>query len=383
MNLETEINSELWLVIRRSYESGAWSNTILDAIYHLSDTIRAKTDLQSDGATLVGQALGGKNPKLRLNRLQTESELSVQMGVENLLRGVFMAFRNPRSHGRIEDTQADADAIILFVNYLLRLLGHARTEYSLETCVQRVLEENFVPNDRYAALLVSEIPARHRLEVFLTVYRRKSRADGEKLKYFLKALLSQLAADEQEEVFGAISLELRETKDDSVVRTILQALDPDDWLRLDEVARLRIEHRLIRCMKDGSYSSEMQRCTAGGLATWATEFFRQFTLKKEAYDTLVEKLHSSSREDQDYVFQFFFSALALLADKPSWYLQNALIKGLKAGDSRFKRAITNNDPFDEQPWSKELREALTAFKPIEPSASIDDDYINDGDDVPF
>jgi uncharacterized protein (TIGR02391 family) len=337
MNLETEINSELWLVIRRSYESGAWSNTILDAIYHLSDTIRAKTDLQSDGATLVGQALGGKNPKLRLNRLQTESELSVQMGVENLLRGVFMAFRNPRSHGRIEDTQADADAIILFVNYLLRLLGHARTEYSLETCVQRVLEENFVPNDRYAALLVSEIPARHRLEVFLTVYRRKSRADGEKLKYFLKALLSQLAADEQEEVFGAISLELRETKDDSVVRTILQALDPDDWLRLDEVARLRIEHRLIRCMKDGSYSSEMQRCTAGGLATWATEFFRQFTLKKEAYDTLVEKLHSSSREDQDYVFQFFFSALALLADKPSWYLQNALIKGLKAGDSRFKR----------------------------------------------
>jgi hypothetical protein len=140
------------------------------------------------------------------------------MGVENLLRGVFMAFRNPRSHGRIEDTQADADAIIHFVNYLLRLLGHARTEYSLETCLQRVLEENFVPNDRYAALLVSEIPARHRLEVLLTVYQRKNRADGEKLKYFLNALLSQLAADEQEEVFRAISLELRETRSSSFFR---------------------------------------------------------------------------------------------------------------------------------------------------------------------
>jgi uncharacterized protein (TIGR02391 family) len=100
MNLETEINQDLWRSIRRSYETRQWSNAILDAIYFLSDALRTKTGLQSDGAALVGQALGGKNPKLRLNRLQTESEQSFQSGVEQLLRGIYSAFRNPRSHER-------------------------------------------------------------------------------------------------------------------------------------------------------------------------------------------------------------------------------------------------------------------------------------------
>jgi uncharacterized protein (TIGR02391 family) len=373
VNLETEINQQLWLAIRRSYESGAWSNVILDAIYFLSDTIRAKTGLQSDGATLVGQALGSKNPKLRLNRLQTKSELSIQSGVEQLLRGIYLACRNPRSHGRTEDAQADADAIVVFINYLLRLIGHARTEFSLETCVQSILEENFVPNNRYAELIVSEIPARQRLDVFLSIYQRKSTADGQKLKYFLDALLSQLSAAEQEEAFRAISQDLRETNEDSVIRTLLQALDPEYWPLLNEIARLRIEHRLIRSMEDGRYSPETQRCTGGALATWATAFLQKFTLKTEAYDVLVEKLRSSSREAQDYVFQFFFLHLDSLADKPSWLLQNVLIKGLKAGDSRFKKAIDSSDPFGEQPWSKELRESLAAFEPTESSASDAED----------
>src|SRR5437764_11655835 len=104
MNLETEINPELWQAIRRSYENGAYANAILDSIHFLSEAIRMKTGLQSDGTALAGQAFGGKSPKLRLNRLETESEQNIQHGVEQLLRGVYQALRNPRSHGRVDDT---------------------------------------------------------------------------------------------------------------------------------------------------------------------------------------------------------------------------------------------------------------------------------------
>ncbi|MEA5125348.1 hypothetical protein [Xanthomonas floridensis] len=45
MNLATEVNPDLWAAVRRSYESQAWSNAILDAVHHFSDVIRAKDGL--------------------------------------------------------------------------------------------------------------------------------------------------------------------------------------------------------------------------------------------------------------------------------------------------------------------------------------------------
>ena len=109
MNLETILVKRLWESIQSSYEARNFTGAILDAIYSLSDLIREKTGLQSDGTTLVGQALGGKSPKLKVNRLQTESEKNVQSGIEQILRGLFQAVRNPRSHEKRVDTQKDAD----------------------------------------------------------------------------------------------------------------------------------------------------------------------------------------------------------------------------------------------------------------------------------
>lgn len=63
MNIQTAISGELWAAIRRSYESEAWANAILDGIHHLSDAIRLKTGLQSDGTALAGQALGAQRLK--------------------------------------------------------------------------------------------------------------------------------------------------------------------------------------------------------------------------------------------------------------------------------------------------------------------------------
>lgn len=112
MNLQQEIDNALWVAVRRSYEAGAWSNAIIDAVNFLSESLRVRSGLQSDGTALAGQALGGKNPKLKLNRLETETEQSIQTGVEQLLRGVYQAVRNPRSHGKTDDTQQDCDTFI-------------------------------------------------------------------------------------------------------------------------------------------------------------------------------------------------------------------------------------------------------------------------------
>jgi hypothetical protein len=42
MNLQTEINPELWRAIAQSYESGIYKSAILESIHYLSNTLREK-----------------------------------------------------------------------------------------------------------------------------------------------------------------------------------------------------------------------------------------------------------------------------------------------------------------------------------------------------
>ena len=376
MNLETEIDRGLWAAVRRSYESAAWSNAILDAIHHLSDTIRSRTGLQSDGTVLAGQALGGKNPKLRLSRLETESETSLQTGVEQLLRGLYQAFRNPRSHGAINDSQSDADAIILLVNHLLKLVGLARTEFTLETCVQRILEENFVPSERYAQLIVGEIPPRRRLDVTLSVYQRKQDTEGKHLRYFFDAVVPTLTPGERADLFAAVSTDLREASADSEIRIILQCINPEFWSEIEEVARLRIEHRLLKDLRDGRYERSSKRCLGGALATWSQSFLSRFTLRDEFYNASLNKLWSTSRDQQDYVFEYFFSSLGSLRDVPDGLFENTVVSGLKGGDDRYYYAISYNRPWKGVVWSDRIQKALIEYEEKRPT-------IEDDEEVPF
>src|SRR5690348_572445 len=98
MNLRNEITQHLWNAIENVYEGGNYSHAILEAMHLLSNTLREKANIDGDGVSLVGQALGGDSPKLRLNRLQTDSERNIQKGIEQILRGLYVGIRNPRSH---------------------------------------------------------------------------------------------------------------------------------------------------------------------------------------------------------------------------------------------------------------------------------------------
>ena len=102
MNLETNIRESLWAAIQTNYENHNYTGAILDAMHFLSNLLRDKTGLEDDGVSLVGQALGGRNPKLKVNKLQSESDKNVQKGVEQILRGLYQAIRNPRSHEKYQ-----------------------------------------------------------------------------------------------------------------------------------------------------------------------------------------------------------------------------------------------------------------------------------------
>src|SRR5258708_16281281 len=119
MNLETALEPRLWEAVRASIEAGKFTVGILDAIHLLTDVNRERSGLESDGVALIGAAFGGNSPKLKVNRLRTESEQNTQRGMETMLRGLYQAIRNPRSHESLQDNERDAKTLLLFVDYLL------------------------------------------------------------------------------------------------------------------------------------------------------------------------------------------------------------------------------------------------------------------------
>ena len=235
MNLRTQIRAELWDAVSRAYESGVYFSAILESIHYLSDALRERANVDGDGVGLVGQALEGDNPRLRINRFQTESEKGEQKGFAQIVRGIYQGIRNPRSHEQFDDIQANADAIILFVNYILGIISQAKQPFSLDEWVRRVFDDDFVANERYTQLIAAEVPAKKYNEALITIFRNKLNGKGDELKLVFKTLIDRAGDDQIADFLTVVSDELKVVQDEQAIRLTLQVLPERLWGRLDEV----------------------------------------------------------------------------------------------------------------------------------------------------
>ena len=100
-------------------------HAVLEACKSIAAKIREITGLKSDGAKLIDESLGGKEPLIRLNSLDTETKISEQKGFVNIAKGLFGTFRNPTAHDpKIEWKMTEEDALDIFsmASYILRRL---------------------------------------------------------------------------------------------------------------------------------------------------------------------------------------------------------------------------------------------------------------------
>lgn len=334
MDLSREVTNDLWRAVSNSYEGGRFSHAILDTMQYLSAAIRDKSGLDGDGGALVGQAFGGESPPLRVNSMQTESERSIQKGVEQIIRGLYLGVRNPRSHNQVTDSKATADAIIVFVDYLLLLLEAAREAFTPETFIEKIVDPEFVDSGRYAELIIKEIPAMRRGEALTAIYRERSRVDLRKAANLVRKLTLELSEPQIVAYLAVVSEQLRVVSDDVDIRTSLQMLQPSLWPRLNEVARLRIENKLINGIEAGKAPTDGK--VSAALATWSSGYLKVFTLRERAEVVLISKLMWEDLDSRHYVTRFF------MMDLPEVILKEASIDVCVNG---LAAAVRNNDEF--------------------------------------
>lgn len=129
--LAREVHPDVLAFCRAELLQENYFHAVLEATKSIAEKIRSRTGLGSDGPELVDAAFGGRQPILGLNSLRTETELSEQRGLVNLLKGVFGTFRNPTAHApRVfwPIDERDAIDLLTIASYL-----HRRIDASVRT----------------------------------------------------------------------------------------------------------------------------------------------------------------------------------------------------------------------------------------------------------
>jgi uncharacterized protein (TIGR02391 family) len=103
-------------------------HAVLESIKGVAQRIRDMSCLTTDGAELVNTAFSVKTPILKINSLQTETEISEQKGFSNILVGLFGSVRNPVAHTpKTSWPMSEQDALDIFsmVSFIHRKLDNS------------------------------------------------------------------------------------------------------------------------------------------------------------------------------------------------------------------------------------------------------------------
>lgn len=92
------IHPEALKYCRSELMQNNYFHAVFEATKGLAQRIRDLSGVDGDGTALVDRVFATNHPILAFNTLQTETETNEHKGFASLLKGCFMAIRNPRAH---------------------------------------------------------------------------------------------------------------------------------------------------------------------------------------------------------------------------------------------------------------------------------------------
>lgn len=117
------IHPEIARAVTKLFKDGHYANAVEDACKILDALVKLRSGKNDvSGTELMQIVFSVKNPILKFNDLQTESDKSEQQGMMFLFAGAMLAFRNPRAHQIIEDNPETALEYIAFLSLLAKSL---------------------------------------------------------------------------------------------------------------------------------------------------------------------------------------------------------------------------------------------------------------------
>jgi uncharacterized protein (TIGR02391 family) len=95
---ERNIHPEIGAVSLKLFDDGHYSQATFEAFKFLDVTVKRLSGVNDSGYKLMMAAFSETNPKIKLSKLEGQSEMDEQMGYKFIFAGAMSAIRNPRGH---------------------------------------------------------------------------------------------------------------------------------------------------------------------------------------------------------------------------------------------------------------------------------------------
>ena len=378
-----EIPDECWKQIENQYESGEYQGVIQNVCIQLTQCIRERTGLETDGDRLVTESFGGPDPILKINPLFTRTEKSEQEGLALILKGVYKMIRNPFSHNTVTINQADCTAILAFISYLIRRIEGIKSKFDTQAFIDhRIADPMFTDTSEYATLLVEEIPEKMQLD-FLMALSQSDKVRPTRFKLMVDALSPRL---KEKDEYGRFLSELLKTTHDDHIFTLMASLrGSEQWSKLEEVSRMRAEtawrSRIIVLDIDEypgdywAYQDFLSRLHSyQEIATWVDFSNGSDEWVRELKTFLCDKF-CSGRFDE-LLFEHFKKEMAtlLLTDDQPDQVTEVIVRALRSGNSRHYNWMKEvEQEIQDRPWFKKIEPEMRDFQPIKSEPSVYDE----------
>ncbi|KYP79599.1 TIGR02391 family protein [Ferroacidibacillus organovorans] len=314
--ITTLVSEDVWSVARDNYERGSYTNSITNSLQYVNEIVREKSGLSLDNTKLMDEAFLGQSPKLKINKLQTQTEKDIQAGVGYLLKGLCLAVRNPRAHERYNDNKEVADTIIQFVSYVLDFVRNSKQPSLVEDWLEFVFDENFNNSKEYSKIVLQEIPEKKKYELLVNIFRFRERARENQLNNLINELMESITSDECDEFIYNLNKELLQCADNTELRMFLSIYPPEKWSLLVPITRLKIEHMVKKSLEQakmvGQYADPFDNdsweyhCNQQGvLSTFGTNSVTYFETKEEILTILGHKLSDEDPDIRSFVIEHY------------------------------------------------------------------------------
>lgn len=346
MAIEEKLREDIWKAIQAHYERADYTEAVRDTMFHICELLREKSGLaDKDGTKLVEAALMGTSPAILINKYETTTEKDIQQGIGFALKGLMQAVRNPLSHEKTNYMQDEADAIILYSNFLLNKIDQSGGTSKIDDIMDLLCDDDFTDTKEYAKLLLKEVPLKKRYDLLLELYNSRTELPQCKLHYFISELLSSLSKAAKDDFNRAVSKSLMKCKDDTNLRMYCHYFMDDTFSHIDKLARLRIEDMLLKSIKSGELvktidpetNEEKKKCRKGSLGTWVNDKLGLLGNKKEIIDVLFQKAEKGGASEE-YAFNYFSGAMFDQCAFEPWQVR-IINRKLKEGNEHFYHAL--------------------------------------------
>lgn len=357
------MDSKLNEIVEPQLKNGHFTDAIKLAFLQLTHVLRDLSGSTDDGDKLVGDALGGPNPPIKLNDFQSRTDQAYQNGIQSILRGLYLAYRNPRNHYLLEDDEETAYRIILMIDSMIKVLPEAKS-FNVENFIdEKVFDRYFVLDDKDWVLeLLKLVPSQQRFAVFRQIVDRVKEGDKENIKVFVNALYSLMNPTELESVITYINERLASASEDDYPDLFI-FICGEMWINIDRLTKLRIEKVIIQSLKRGyrDMHSKSGEISDGMLGTFAFPMGKNFQNKDELFNSVITLLWGSWYT-QNYLSDYIITFPEIFEDDEQVSkLVKALIYATLSNKADLLRyAMLGNLKDFPETWKNKFKEKIEA-----------------------